>query len=428
MLCAGALLAGCADGGADGQDGDVADDGGDDCNSYCDDEDDDDDEWDDDGGDTEEAPRCEHADCGPGGWCVDDFLEPDGCETVALAPPCDDLPTLEELSVEAPPIQEVWRHIAMGDFDADGSDDVVVAGVDNVAVLPSSGLAPTPSPRTGTPIDLAVGDVDDDGDLDLMVAYRDRFELDLGDGAGSLIRSDTFDSTLSIDAMSWGRLGDSASTWVALVHDEGAVTLVEVEASGQLRQFHVIEPAATVDGVSAAEFAALDPGSAPALVMTQQREVALRELTEPCCGDLPSIEGPRIQPLESVLVPRTDGSSDLVMFNDFGSWLLVETVRGASLADPAGIESAGGDQDLLRDSATGDLDGDGTQELLFLGQDEVVVARTQLSVDGSLGVACSSRVPVGNHPFEMATGDFTGNGRDEVALVGHLGVRLLTSG
>ncbi len=115
--------------------------------------------------------------------------------------------------------------LAVGDFDADGRDDLAILHHYQLSVvlltkLSANGAGRSTSIYAGqTPIGIAVLDADGDGKLDVAVANRDTLGLGLllGDGAGALGGSGI-------------PLGDSPSALVAAPKSDGALRLVALNA------------------------------------------------------------------------------------------------------------------------------------------------------------------------------------------------------
>ena len=349
-------------------------------------------------------------------------------QTVSFAPATDFVVGLDPFTV------------TVGDFNGDGNQDLVVAnsGEAKVSVLLGDGTGGFPSVTDFSvgngPRHVAIGDFNGDGNSDLAVANFDAsfdgfiipgVSILLGTGTGSFNAAPVVDTFTNPDFVAIGDLNGDAFQDLA-VTGPGSGTLLSTNLGDGTGAF------------SSKEEIRLDPINN--LLHCCPKWVALADLN----GDtkLDMVTTLIADGEVAVLIGNGDGTfgaptfislgfpaglfkADLQDFDADGNLDLAVPVAGRNsvsilLGDGTGSFGAGTDftaGNVPLSVATGDFDGDGKLDLAVaianpLGTGTVAV----LLGDGSGGFGAATDFTVGNEPNFVATGDFNGDTKPDLAV------------
>ncbi|MFC5863369.1 Ig-like domain repeat protein [Acidicapsa dinghuensis] len=335
-------------------------------------------------------------------------------------------------------LQKTPASIAAGEFAGDGRTDLATGNVDGtVSVLVSTGNGGFAShgdvtAGSGMLSAVAVGDFDHDGTMDLAVT-------DTGSNAVSVLLGKGDGSFGPAQAYAVGKT--PASVLVTDVNGDGKVDLVAVNQAsntfsvltgngdgtfGTSASFVVGQgPAAGVvgdfDGDGHADLAVIDSGS-------QAISVALGN------GDgtfqAGRAYGSELMPMASAAADlNRDGRVDLVVANYCGS----DAGCAKSGSVSVFLSDANGVYTLAHNYAVGagpvsvqlmDVDGDGIPDIVALNRLDKTI--TLLSGKGDGSFEQGSSLSLSESPVAAVVGDFNGDGKLDLAVVGDCGAKSCT--
>ena len=330
--------------------------------------------------------------------------------------------------------------VAAGDFDGDGALDVAVANGDarRVGVLFGGSQEPregkcfaseTRVPCDRSPASIAAGDVDGDGRLDVAVlAAADETLSVLANEGGKLSRRAASVPAPGAGVVACGDLdgdgraeaacllGQGEQTHLAVLHDGSLVqTKLELDRGGQPPDLVLVRP--WKDGPAFALLPHPETNAVDSMLVSfDQAALELRP------GD-GRFSGGGAGPRALALV--RDGDEKLrVAVADGGPG----EPRGVTLLDVS--RKAGGELELkdpvalaMRQHpfaiASGDLDGDGRQDLAVLasesgGDSQGFVVPWLCGTDGAWRAL--DPMPTGGRPHRIATSDLDGDGKAEILV------------
>ena len=275
------------------------------------------------------------------------------------------------------------RALVVADFNGDGFPDIAVAnfGSGSVAVLLGDGsggfTAASGSPLTvGTgPTAIATGDFNGDGNADLAVANSNdnTVSILLGDGSGGFTAASGSPLTVGTGptAIATGDFNGDGNADLAVANsNDNTVSILLGDGSG---------------GFTAASGSPLTVGTGPTAIAT---------------GDF-----------------NGDGNADLAVANSNDntvSILLGDGSGGFTAASGSPLTVGTGPTAI----ATGDFNGDGNADLAVANSNDNTVSILLGDGSGGFTAASGSPLTVGTGPTAIATGDFNGDGKQDIVVAG----------
>jgi hypothetical protein len=262
--------------------------------------------------------------------------------------------------------------VAVGDFNGDGKEDLAVANLDsnNVSILLGDGagsFGPASNLVAGTnPVWVTVGDFNGDGRQDLAVANSNSATVSvfLGNGSGGFAAAANFAAGPAPSSVAVGDFnGDSKQDLViANSITAGTVSVLLGDGTG---------------GFSAAT--TFNVGNKPAAIVV---------------GDF-----------------NGDSKQDLAVANEISANVSILSGNGTGgFGAPTNFSAGSGPRSL----ALGDFNGDGKPDLAVANQGSNSV--TFLSGDGAGSFTSSSTTSAGAGSRSLAVGDFNGDGKQDLAV------------
>ena len=326
--------------------------------------------------------------------------------------------------------------VVVGDFDGNGKDDLAVAtfGTDNVTILLGDGTgnftvaAGSPESAGSSPTSVAVGDFDANGKDDLAVANSasNNVTILLGDGTGNFSAAATSPEAVgsaprSVAVGDFDRDGkddlavaNRASNNVTVLMNQSPV-----DADSNFTAPPTSPEAVGTNPVSAAVGDFNNDGyvdQAIANSFSSNVTILLGDGTGDFTTAAASPEPAGIQPT-SVAVGDFDanGKDDLAVAN-FGSanvTILLGDGTGNFTAAGTSPEAAGTGPVSV---AVGDFDANGKDDLAVANFTSNNVTILLGDGTGNFTAAGTSPEAVGTNPRSVAVGDFDGNGKDDLAV------------
>ncbi|MEM7156437.1 MAG: VCBS repeat-containing protein [Myxococcota bacterium] len=365
-----------------------------------------------------------HEECGDGGLC-NDFGE---CEYNELVPECADPPELLPMPLADSTADDVVG-LAFVDANGDAADDLVVMHVSGSTIVHPGGAAAEPFElpllQDNPVVTATSGDFNGDEVSDLAVADSSgRLTVLNGDGEGGFAigyELDIVQLAHQIEALDWNgdgvldlaiRMEDSQ---VAVLLGDGTGALVEpvlLEATSIVRDFAT----GHLDGDDFDDVVLHDEADMYAFLGNDEGAMDRGGIVSE-----PQYNGPRY-----VLTSDFDGSGvdEIFAHTALGGpsgWVLVEAYRDGSALPPQAIDGT------ADHAASGDIDGDGTPDVVFVSAESVVFARGNAASGDAPVIDCAAYYQTVIETPLLAVGDFDGSGRDEIAVGGQGSVLILSN-
>ena len=303
---------------------------------------------------------------------------------------------------------------------------LVLLGV-ALAALPSSARAlefspPAVKPLAGTPVDAVVADADADGDLDVALvvvgATERSLALLLNDGSGQLAGTATVGLSETPGGVAAGDLnGDGRPELLVLSPDAATVRWWSYDGSSLVGGGSVPLPGTRPTAIAVGDFSG--DGLADAVVTDERSPGFVRLLRGDGSTLAPSPPAVAVGDFPAA-VTTADFDGDGVL--DFATAdtgtlnvsVLLGNGTGAFVKPPGSPYFVGS---LPNAVVSADFDEDGDPDLAVTNRGSNTV--TVLLGDGSGGFteAPGSPLAVGSQPESLATGDFDGDGRTDLATV-----------
>lgn len=379
-------------------------------------EDDPDGEYTGDYGDEYGPAECYYSsDCDLGEFCGGSL-----CNAVPFLPECDELPLYAELPLTGLPSGAT--DVAFVPGNRGGAAHLVIGSDEGLAVVPAGSdiaaavVSPTDVHR------LATADFDGDGTPDIAVhAAKNVATVLVGDGTGSFTPDASLVIPLTLETMTAARFeGDLPSLLVRA--DSQSVWLYPTGVGGgsePLGQFS--GPAPDERYVRAGDVD--DDGYDDVVLGGAGLHLFLG-------GESPSYEDERVdfdagwygQYLlhPEPLLPPHELGRDVIGVSQYDGWVRVEVWRDSVKNDYAlqGNHARG---------TWGDIDADGDSDLVLVGDSLRVVRGATAAVGADTFYDCYGVVLDDAPAIAVATGDLDGDGRDEIAIVVDGEVTVLTA-
>lgn len=339
--------------------------------------------------------------------------------------------TFDMLSLEA----GQGATLGAGDFDEDGHVDIVAsgAGESDLVVLRgdgTGGLVPDAEIDAGPhPAEIAVADVDGDGHADVLAANHETRQLTLlsGDGAGGFAASRTIEVDVAphVHFVVARDLDGDGVVDLAVDHRDGeGLLILSGRGEGDFGDGALYvgggDPyrgmaAGDLNGDGQLDFVTPNPREVGVLLSTGGTPYELRR-TDPVPATLPFAVG--LADLDA------DGRLDLVAASGEGADV-VQVFRGDGAGgfeamDGSPIRAVRGPKRIV----TGDFDGDGVDDVAVSGWQSAVVHFLFGSPDG-FHTATASTTPDGaGNAWGLVADDLNADGRDDLVVADGDGPRL----
>jgi hypothetical protein len=368
-------------------------------------------------------PECfDDADCGPFGLCADGGT----CVRTEEVPECESLIAAQVLEL---PVDDVhpFMSLAYVEVDGDPGQELVVGRLGRAELYLGAEPVPVelPGVETDGVLDAASGDLDGDGVLDLVLSTTGAGLLVMrGDGSGGFELSAEPAAAApmqSLEALQWD--GDGLLDLAGLTLDPPHAQIMRGTGMGSFAPPESLPMLATLDSLA---FGRFDGDDLDDLVVQHGTSATTIYLGSPA-GDVEgdtSLLG-EIFDARTLLAGSIGGGpqDEVVALGPprAGGWSLIEL-----WPDATGTPRLYGLDGQIVHAALGDLDGDGSDDLVASEATSVTYVRG--SIDAS-GAALSCRAPYGSAgPVDaLAVGDLDGNGLDDMTYVsGGLVTVLLT--
>lgn len=345
--------------------------------------------------------------CGPLGLCT-----PGGeCQTPQPLYDCGD--GLEITVLELPAVSEdEFVSLAFVDVDGDPAQDLVI-GRNGSAELHRGGGAPAialPVPPDVAVVDAVSGSFDGDGNADIVASTAEgRLLVMAGDGAGgfTLVQDLEIGAALyDLAALQWN--GDGALD-LAGVSTGGQAMIHWGAGDGSFLGNEVLPTFGDVYSLALTDFGGDDYGD-----LVAEDQVAGQVFLGDFSGDLTrDYQLPGNLHGERRLLSADIGGGfvhEVVGYTPKPGWLLLE-LWSDGLDGPAlyAVE----DEAVLADM--GDHDGDGLNDVVVVGSSTVHIVRGS-DDPGFSFLSCQSTFFFGDPIQSMAVGDYSGNGRADIAI------------
>jgi hypothetical protein len=346
--------------------------------------------------------ECDYDD---GGCAEFEICESYACVMMdAPPPPCDD--GVFSLPV---PVAVPGQALALtfADVDADGQDELVIATEAELVVYEPGGAAPTISDReAGLIEDMVAGSFDPTPGEDALLLVADSLLLHGSNGDGSFAPGVVSPTAIgSISGLYAGQFDDQPPTDLFAWGGAGAY----VERAGQVMTFGNL---GVLDG-AAHEFGSSSPGFA--LMRDHYAEIYTPD------GQL--VVGWYDTEYPWVIAAFTHGPEALYVHVDHR--LTWSRVLAGNPNEETRVWAIYGTPDQI---AAGDLDGNGTDELVLFDDASVAIDVNPLAEGNCWYSPYSLIMPARGNPSEAVFGDHDGDGDEELAVRTSLGEVVLIDG
>lgn len=322
------------------------------------------------------------------------------CVEVGGGPECDEAetPVLIPLPNDFGPGPDVVS-LAFVDANSDVMSDLLIATSDSVSLHLAPGDAPpiaVPLPNGVTPTSVAGGEFNGDGQGDVAVGLGpDGVAVLLGDGAGGFAPA-TFGPVSIPEAQAVGAIAFNADAVqdIAVAGEDGVKILF---GGDEISTGLVIE---TLPSVS---LAATPPQAGYRAIAADVGDAVYGWDSYPDGDD--GVDNAVFSGGDTYAFPLVSAVSDsgyvLGGVVDHGEWSVLDTTVDADFSVPFAVVAA----------TAADLDGDGQSDFLLAGADTLRYYRVS-----GYNVDCSRTVATEAPGAVLSTGDFSGDGRADVAI------------
>ncbi|MEO7310396.1 MAG: FG-GAP-like repeat-containing protein [Chitinophagaceae bacterium] len=321
------------------------------------------------------------------------------------------------------------KAMAIGDFDGDGNQDVVVAnsGSNSVTLITGNGsgaFVTSSNTNVGnTPYSVAAGDFNNDGYLDFVTPNyaANSISIRLGDGQGHFsVVPDLAVGTNPYSVAVGDFNGDGNPDLVVANSGNGTASLCLGSGSGVFTVFRTITLDNTPTGVVAGDFNG-DGKLDFATCNYQIDNVSVRLGNG--AGDfaaMPNV-GVGTRPLSLTIGDfNNDGKQDLVVVHSTHTSASILIGDGAgNFTNTSSIPVGAGPYMV----AVFDYNGDGNQDIATVNYLDTTVAICLGNGAGSFSRLAN--VNVGSQPRSIVVGDFNGDGRQDIAVVSQNGNKMI---
>ena len=303
---------------------------------------------------------------------------------------------------------------------------VVLAGVLATAALAASTnfteLASSPEAVGDGPRSVAAADLDGDGDRDLAVANQDSDNVSIlrNNGAGNFSQPATSpepagDFPVSIAAADFDGDGDQDLAAANLAADK--VTILLKTGGGDFNQ-PATSPESVGDAPTSVAAADLDGDLDPDLAVVNSLSDSVIVLRNAGGGNFvisPTSPEPVGDAPSSVVTGDLDGDGDqdLAVANLGSDNVTILRNSGTGNFPDRRPEAAG---DAPTSGAVADLDGDGDRDLAVANRDSDNVTILRNNVSGNFSQPASSPEPAGDGPASVAAANFDGDADQDLAV------------
>lgn len=354
---------------------------------------------------------CSYGHCQPPYDCYDDdecgtgelCQGYDGCDPVQSLSDCGSPAALVGTPLQIPTGNPVGA-LSFVDLDPGSAGEDLVVGTDIGGWLLPSGGEAVELPSEGAVRGAASADLDGDGTTDLILIDDAGLAVHYGFGTETA-QTATLASKQALTAVhALGSIEGLPS--VALLDAAGTVSIV---AGSSERLLEPTLPRLPSESPAVIASFALGDGSDGMLWDSSGGSAPLLYTLGAQTLD-PVGQGPRNGEPRSMAVGALTGSerSDALWASDYGDWTLLEVSIGGQAPSMRAIYF---DYDTI---AIGDLDGDGNDDALAVGEGGLAV----MPGDAEWGLTCFSQSPfVGGASRLVAIGDLDGDGSDEAIVI-----------
>lgn len=353
----------------------------------------------------------EDAQCGFGEVC-----EYFACQPVEFLPACEqpDLTALPLPAEDDDPI--ISLSFVDGAGSGDEAEDLLVGRASGARLHRGSdgAVVDLPLPEGEVVLDAVSGDFDADGDRDLAFTDgADSITILLGNELGEFELGSTIDVGTAIthlEALQWNSDGAVDLAGLTVL---GTTVLHLGDGMGGLQAGMTVEGNADTYSLASGRFnddeledlIAHDGGRSLIFLGNDEQDVAMdgalpdREVDNPTWG-------------RRLLVGDVDGVgfSEVIGHTNMDSgWLLFETWSNGFDRQAYALEEAVEHGDL------GDYDGDGDLDVVLAGGDRLTFVRAAPGGSSTV-VECQAQLSIGVDVEQLAVGDFSGDGRAQIAI------------
>jgi hypothetical protein len=318
--------------------------------------------------------------------------------------------------------------VAVGDFTDDGKADLAVTNLfdNNVSILPGNGLGgftpdDTPIAVGDRPGSIAVGDFNGNGKPDIAVtnARSNTVSILLSNGSSGFTQApgSPYQTGESPSSIATGDFDlDNKADLVIVNRDSGTLTFLLATGSGRFQSGSPFD-VGNAESIAAGDF---NHDDIPDMAISSRGNRGVNILLGNGRGGFTQPTGSPISigiPLFSVVTADFNGDSnlDLATANSTGSVSILLGNGNGGFTPTAGSPIDVGSNAVS--IATGDFNGDGKVDLTttdFLSNTLTILLGNG---NGGFTQPAGSPISVGVLPYSVATGDFNGDNKSDVAVV-----------